>query len=218
MKIRSQVAERPGHAPALQQRDDDSNNWTFDNSPDTEDDSTSFSARDAAGIDIRQVDLDNITITFQSGSAQPVEFRLDQLDAALPLGGGVTLKANGMVERTLPYQLTINGGPLGDEPLRRAMSRDWVLPGETYYDLLIPFAKGGLDLWETMYYQVLLGEDPVLEWVKGTGLRPALIALNDADRERFVSTYAAALREAYPMRSDGVTLYPFRRLFMVATV
>ena len=44
------------------------------------------------------------------------------------------------------------------------------------------------------------------------------IALNDADRERFVSTYAAALREAYPMRSDGVTLFPFRRLFMVATV
>lgn len=111
-----------------------------------------------------------------------------------------------------------NGGPLGDEPLRRAMSRDWVLPGETYYDLLIPFAKGGLDLWETMYYQVLMGEDPVLEWVKGTGLRPALIALNDEDRERFVSTYAAALREAYPMRSDGVTLYPFRRLFMVAMV
>ncbi|MFN5354571.1 MAG: hypothetical protein ACK5BB_11345, partial [Burkholderiaceae bacterium] len=67
-----------------------------------------------AGIDIRQLELDNITVTFQSSSARPIEFRLDQLDAALPVGGGITLKAKGMVERTMPYQLAINGGPLAD--------------------------------------------------------------------------------------------------------
>ena len=98
----------------LQQRDDDSNNWTFDQQPDTSSDDPSFTARDAAGIDIRQIDLDNISVTLQSGSARPLEFRLDQLDAALPVGGGVTLRAKGMVEKTLPYQLTINGGPLAD--------------------------------------------------------------------------------------------------------
>ena len=100
---------------SLLQRDDDSNNWTFDGSPSSEtDDGQAVEAHEVAGIDIRQLDLDNITVTFQSGSARPIEFRLDQLDAALPVGGGITLKAKGMVERTMPYQLAINGGPLAD--------------------------------------------------------------------------------------------------------
>jgi len=98
----------------LQQRDDETNNWTFDQQSNVDDDTESFSAKDAAGIDIRQIDLDNILVSFQSGSARPVEFRLDQLDAVLPSGGGVTLKAKGLVEKTLPYQLTINGGPIAD--------------------------------------------------------------------------------------------------------
>ena len=99
----------------LHQRDDESNNRTFDGSPsNATDDGQAFDAHEVAGIDIRQLDLDNITITFQSGSARPIEFRLDQLDAALPVGGGVRLKAKGMVERTMPYQLAIDGGPLSD--------------------------------------------------------------------------------------------------------
>jgi AsmA family protein len=100
---------------SLQQREDESNNWTFDGSPSGEtDDSQALAAHEVAGIDIRQLDLDNITITFQSGSARPIEFRLDQLDAALPVGSGVSIKAKGLVERTMPYQLAINGGPLAD--------------------------------------------------------------------------------------------------------
>ena len=100
---------------SLQQREDETNNWTFDGSPSSEtDDGQAFDTHEVAGIDIRQLDLDNITVTFQSGGARPIEFRLDQLDAALPVGGGITLKAKGMVERTMPYQLAINGGPLAD--------------------------------------------------------------------------------------------------------
>ncbi len=74
-----------------------------------------------------------------------------------------------------------------------------------------------IDIWETEYLQVLTGNDPVLDWVSGTGLRPVLNGLSDDDRARFLATYSAALRDAYPMRSDGTTLYPFRRLFIVAT-
>jgi trans-aconitate 2-methyltransferase len=65
--------------------------------------------------------------------------------------------------------------------------------------------------------QVLEGEDAVLEWVKGTGLRPVLNGLNDSERKVFLQEYARRLRQAYPVRSDGRTLYPFRRLFLVAT-
>ena len=63
---------------------------------------------------------------------------------------------------------------------------------------------------------MLSGEDAVLEWVKATGLRPVLNGLPEGSREAYVERYARALRDAYPRRQDGHTLYPFRRLFMVA--
>ncbi len=74
-----------------------------------------------------------------------------------------------------------------------------------------------VDAWETTYVHVLRGEDPVLDWLKGTGLRPALTALADdrAATEEFLTTYAALLREAYPAGPAG-TVFPFRRVFAVA--
>lgn len=96
------------------------------------------------------------------------------------------------------------------------LRRDPVARPEFYYDLLAPLAKGGLDLWQTEYVHVLQGEDPVLEWVRGTSLRPVLAALDDADRRDFLAAYGEQLRRAYPRRADGRTLLPFRRLFLVA--
>jgi trans-aconitate 2-methyltransferase len=110
-----------------------------------------------------------------------------------------------------------DGHVLGAAELREAMDRNGVEEAETYYDLLAAAATS-LDIWSTEYVQVLEGADPVLEWVKGTGLRPILNALDAQERDSFLALYAQRLREAYPMRSDGRTLYPFRRLFIVATV
>jgi trans-aconitate 2-methyltransferase len=62
---------------------------------------------------------------------------------------------------------------------------------------------------------VLTGEDPVLRWVSGTVLRPVLARLSPADGEELTTEYAAALRVAYPVRPDGTTLLPFRRVFAV---
>jgi len=90
-----------------------------------------------------------------------------------------------------------------------------VMPPEAYYDLLSPLASQ-LDLWQTEYLQVLSGEDAVLEWVRGTSLRPILDALAPAERAAFSEACGAKLRQAYPRRSDGKTLFPFRRLFLVA--
>ena len=84
--------------------------------------------------------------------------------------------------------------------------------------LNITICSETLDIWETEYLQVLDGEDPVLNWVKSTGLRPILASLNDEERETFLSEYKRRLRAEYPQRSDGKTLYPFRRLFIVANV
>jgi trans-aconitate 2-methyltransferase len=109
-----------------------------------------------------------------------------------------------------------NGSALGTETLRRAVNRKWVAHAKTYYELLADHTRH-VDIWETEYLQVLEGDHPVLEWVKGTGLRPILNDLGDHERELFLAEYARRLRAAYPARPDGRTLYPFRRLFMVAT-
>lgn len=73
------------------------------------------------------------------------------------------------------------------------------------------------DVWETTYVQLLEGDDPVLDWVKGTALRPVLTALeNDpAARDAFLAEYRDALRQAYPTGPHG-TVFPFRRIFAVA--
>jgi trans-aconitate 2-methyltransferase len=88
---------------------------------------------------------------------------------------------------------------------------------ETY---LAKLADLGLqpDVWQTTYLQVLSGEDPVLEWIKGTALRPVLDALaDDPEATRaFLAECAPALREAYPSGEHG-TLFPFRRTFAVGT-
>ena len=107
------------------------------------------------------------------------------------------------------------GAPIGPEPLRREIARKWVLDPPAYFDLLGPRAER-IDVWTTEYLQVLRGDDPVLEWVSGTGLRPILNGLEGEERSRFLDAYRQALRDAYPRRRDGSTVYPFRRLFIVA--
>jgi trans-aconitate 2-methyltransferase len=85
-----------------------------------------------------------------------------------------------------------------------------------YYDFLAPHAAA-LDLWETEYLHVMPNAQAIVEWYKGTGLRPFLEALaDDADRAAFLDEYLLRIGQAYPPRSDGHVLFPFRRLFIVA--
>jgi len=86
---------------------------------------------------------------------------------------------------------------------------------EAYYNMLAPVA-GRVDIWETGYLHVLDGDNPVVEWTKGTGLRPYLDALDEPDRGGFLAAYAARIAAAYPKQPDGRTLLPFRRIFVVA--
>jgi trans-aconitate 2-methyltransferase len=84
-----------------------------------------------------------------------------------------------------------------------------------YYDLLAPLAAG-LDIWESEYLHVLEGDDPVLNWMRSTALRPVQAALEAGELRAFEAEYKERLRSAYPKRADGCTLFPFRRLFIVA--
>jgi trans-aconitate 2-methyltransferase len=80
------------------------------------------------------------------------------------------------------------------------------------YLRLLQSAGFEAETWETTYLHVLTGDDPVLEWVRGTGLRPILQALSPADAASFETEYAQALREAYPAGPYG-TEFAFRRVF-----
>ncbi|ACY96578.1 MULTISPECIES: trans-aconitate 2-methyltransferase [Thermomonospora] len=94
---------------------------------------------------------------------------------------------------------------LPDRPVRDAAG---------YLDLLSGLGCA-VDAWETTYLQVLGGPDPVLEWVKGTTLRPVLSLLDEEESGEFLAEYAKLLRRAYPPRPNG-TVFPFRRIFVVA--
>jgi trans-aconitate 2-methyltransferase len=85
-----------------------------------------------------------------------------------------------------------------------------------YYDLLQPHAAR-LDLWETIYHHILDGPQAIVDWIRGTGLRPFLQALPDeGQKSRFLELLLAGVTEAYPRQKDGRVLFPFRRLFLVA--
>ena len=71
------------------------------------------------------------------------------------------------------------------------------------------------EVWETTYLHVLPGEDAVLAWMSGTGLRPVLDALDGEERSEFVEEYRTRLRTAYPPDRHG-TVLPYRRIFAVA--
>ncbi len=87
---------------------------------------------------------------------------------------------------------------------------------ERYYDALKPLSAE-LEVWETIYQQALTGKDPVAQYTAGTGLRPYMQLLDKRRRARpSTPTMPKLLAEAYPTRPDGITLFPFRRLFIVA--
>ena len=73
-----------------------------------------------------------------------------------------------------------------------------------------------VDVWETTYFHVLTGDDPVFDWVSGTGARPTIQALPEGLRANFADEFRALLREAYPADPTGRVVMPFRRIFAVA--
>ena len=118
--------------------------------------------------------------------------------------------------------------PLHSEILEIAQESSWrhlmgqALSGMTkkppsfYYNLLRPLAAT-LDIWETLYYHVLDSPRAIIEWFRGTGLRPYLAALENEDqRKRFEELLLKRYTRAFPPQSDGRILFPFRRLFIIA--
>jgi trans-aconitate 2-methyltransferase len=89
-------------------------------------------------------------------------------------------------------------------------------PAGWYFQLLRAHASH-VDVWRTTYFHPLAGARAIVEWLKGTGLRPFLDPLGQSEREAFLARYEEAIAKAYPAEADGTVLLPFPRLFIVAT-
>ena len=88
-------------------------------------------------------------------------------------------------------------------------------PPRIYYDALKPNARR-LEIWHTIYNHVLDDAGAIVDWVRGTGLRPFLDPLDESERQAFLDRYRREVERAYPPTADGKVLLRFPRMFIVA--
>ena len=173
-------------------------------------------------LDFRLGDIDAysdpVDLIFTNAALQWVdshESLFPRLVSLVQLGGVLAVQMPSSFEQPshLLLDQTARSGPWADK------LSNWrklqVKPLQWYIDLMMSLGLE-VDAWETVYYFVLQGQDPVLQWVKGTSLQPILNLLDQDEQAEFSSVYAAALRTAYPESVAG-TIYPFKRIFFVAS-
>jgi trans-aconitate 2-methyltransferase len=104
----------------------------------------------------------------------------------------------------------------GNIALRKVVAEALPLPApEEYYDLLRPIS-GELDIWHTVYNNIMDGPEAIVEWFKGSSLLPYLSVLQGPELDDFLAAYTEQIRRNYPVRPDGKVLLRFPRLFIVA--
>jgi len=107
-------------------------------------------------------------------------------------------------------------GPWAERLAQAQRAREHRPPADWYFRVLRG-AGAGVDLWRTTYHHQLAGGmRAVVEWFKGTGLRPFLKPLAAPEQAEYLARYEEALAGAYPLMPDGTVLLPFPRLFFVA--
>lgn len=108
-------------------------------------------------------------------------------------------------------------GPWADKLAGASRSRE-ARHDATWYYALLRESCSSVDVWRTTYHHPLEGgARGVVEWFKGSGLRPFLDPLDAPERDAYLACYTSAIANAYPALADGSVLLPFPRLFIVAT-
>ncbi|MDU2422687.1 MAG: methyltransferase domain-containing protein [Bifidobacterium scardovii] len=85
-----------------------------------------------------------------------------------------------------------------------------------YWELLHAHASA-FRIWKITYMHTLPSHEAIMDWYRGTGMRPYLQALDEAGRKEFEAEVFAQVREEYPVQSDGSIIFPFPRFFFLAT-
>src|SRR5260370_15401262 len=144
---------------------------------------------------------------------------LRRLLAALPTDGVLAVQMpDNSEEPALALMREVAASGRCAAPLAlTAAGRDDLPTPAAYYDVLKPLCAR-LDIWHTVYNHVMAGPDALVEWFRGSALRPFLSPLDEDMRRGFVAEYKARIARAYPPRHDGRVLLRFPRLFMVAVL
>jgi trans-aconitate 2-methyltransferase len=162
-----------------------------------------------------RIDLLFANAVFQWVPDHPAVLR--RLIEALPQGGVLAVQMpDNTTEPALELMREVAGvGPWAAKLATSSAARDDLPTTADYYDLLRPVC-GHLDIWHTVYNHVMAGPQGIVEWFKGSALRPFLSPLDDEMRQGFLADYTARIASAYPSRFDGKVLLRFPRLFILA--
>jgi trans-aconitate 2-methyltransferase len=190
---------------------------------DTSPDMVAAARRRLPGADIRLADI----ATWQAPAAYDVILSnavlhwlpdhaalLPRLVAMLAPGGSLAIQ--------MPDNLAEPCSRLMHQPrwagrLAAAAARRTQVGDPAFYYRVLAGSGVRAEIWRTVYHHVLDGPDAVVEWFKGSGLRPFLAALPDTDHAAYLDCYRDAIGRAYPPQPDGRLLLAFPRLFVVAT-
>ena len=144
---------------------------------------------------------------------------LPRLAAKLAPGGSLAVQMPDNLEdpaHRLMREVAADG-PWAAKLAQAAGAREKMGTPDWYYGVLRPHCAR-VDVWRTTYHHPLAGgAEAVVEWFKGSGLRPFLQPLDEAEQAGFLSQYRGRIARAYPALPDGSVLLPFPRLFLVGT-
>jgi trans-aconitate 2-methyltransferase len=163
---------------------------------------------------------ENTDVLFANAIFQWVPGHLKQLQrlaGALPRGGVLAVQMPDNLDEPVHVLMreVAQAGPWREQLADKARMRDALPTPGGYYDALRPICSR-LEIWHTIYNHVLDDAAAVVEWVKGTGLRPFLDPLEAPERKQYLAEYASRVAAAYPPQQDGKVLLRFPRLFIVA--
>jgi len=141
---------------------------------------------------------------------------LERLLASLPEGGvlAVQMPDNSEEPSHALLREVAARAPFAQLLASANIIRDGLPPVPVYYDRLRPRCRA-FDIWHTLYEHPIDGAGGIVEWFKGSRLRPYLDALKDRSAD-FLDAYTAEIAKAYPKQYDGKCLLRFPRLFIVA--
>lgn len=201
------IAAARERLPGLTFDIDDIERWVYENAGNAD-----VGAADDAGL--FDVILANAVLHWVPDHTQ----LFPALVAKLARGGGLAVQMPDNLDdpaHVLMREIAADG-PWADKLVAACAART-AMPGADWYYELLRSASCKVDVWRTTYHHPLSGgAAAVVEWFKGSGLRPFIAALAGDERAEFLRRYEAAVAQAYPALSDGSVLLPFPRLFIVA--
>ncbi|MGO9772495.1 MAG: trans-aconitate 2-methyltransferase [Roseiarcus sp.] len=112
-------------------------------------------------------------------------------------------------------RLVAADGPWADRLVPIAKTRAVIATHVEYYAWLTPLSAA-LDIWQTTYVHPMSGVGAVVDWFRGSALRPFLNPLDECEREQFIERYMRELADAYGVEPGGSLLFLYPRLFVHA--